>query len=127
MDYTSFPSGLGFYGGITQAYGTGLHEDYDPTIGMSEPFRADYLNLVEHRIDDLEHIVNQVEHFILYPNGHINEALTRTSPPASGTYYHSSNYSILASGINRLIQLLGEAGTITTTSITDYPFSTGSM
>lgn len=120
---TNFPSGYPFYGGITTEYGTGIHEDYDPVTSMAEPMRAEYLNNIENRMAQVEHIVNQMEHFILYPDGYINPILDTTSPPASGTYYVDSNYSILASGVNMLIQLLGEASVIDTSNIPGYPFT----
>ena len=57
--YTVFPSGYPFYGGISLAYGTGLHEDYDEDIGQGEAFLADYLNNVEHRIDQCLIVLSQ--------------------------------------------------------------------
>jgi hypothetical protein len=120
-DYTVFPSGLGFYGGITLAYGVGLHEDFNATLQMSEPMRADYINLLEHRVAHLENVVNQLEQLILYPSGHINPTLDRTSLPADGDYYHSTNHSILASGVNWLIE--NEA----ISSVPGYPFYVGTI
>ena len=125
--YTVLPSGLGFYGGITLAYGVGIHEDWDPTIKMGEPFRADYINILEQRVHHLENVVNQIEMLLLYPSGHINGNLNRDSDPASGLYYHNTNHSILASGVNRLVEVLGAGGYVTPLSLPGYPYSVGTI
>lgn len=124
--YTNLPSGYPFYGGIIQEYGVGLHEDWDATIRKGEPMRADYLNFLEHRVNRLEHVVNQLEHMLLLPSGSINTDLPVTTDPDT-TYYRNTNAGVIASGVNRLVQLLSLGSTVTVTNVPGYPFSAGTM
>lgn len=109
---TSFPGEYPFYGGIAPAWGTGIHEDYDPLIRKGEVYNADMVNRVEKRIERIEDIVHQVEHEFLYPSGSVATSGIAESVPASGNYYVRSRLDECASGINRLIEALVAEGTI---------------
>jgi len=119
-DHTNFPADYPFYGGISPAYGTGLHEDRDSTTGKVEPIKADYINRIEYRIANLEYIVNQIEHEILYPSGSIDTTLD-VDIPASGEYYLTSRIDMLASTLNSLIDRLETHALITPDDVPYHP------
>ena len=108
-------------------WGTGLHEDVDPITNLKEFMIADYLNRVEWRIQRIEYICNQVEHEFLYPSGSIATSGVAEVEPASGNYYVASRVDVQASGINKIIQELIEAGTLNHSSIPYYPFYVGNV
>jgi hypothetical protein len=85
----------------------------------------EHINLLETRVDQLEHVVNQLENFILCPGGHVSETLTRTSLPASGQYYHNSPIYYLASGVNSIVEAMLTQGLVTEGQIPWYPFNVG--
>ena len=125
--YTNFPGTNSFYGGITSTWGTGLHQDKDPVTGEEECILASYLNRVELRIQRLEYYVNQLEHELLYPSGRVATSGYTDSVPASGEYYLGSRMDRMASGVNRVVQLLEDAGTIVGGAVSYYPFHVGTI
>ena len=125
--FTNFPGQNPFHGGIIDTWGTGLHEDFDPVTREKETTRADYLNRIELRIQRGERIINQLEHELLYPSGSIATSGVAESIPSSGNFYVRSRIDVLASGLNRVIELLELGGTIPVDSVNFHPFHVGNV
>jgi len=124
---TSFPGDYPFYGGLSKTWGTGLHVDMDSVTGRVEYLEADMLNRVEHRIQVMEYIVNQIEHELMYDSGTIATSGYTLSVPASGEYYISSRIDRMASGFNRTIEHLIASGVIESGSVPYYPIYVGTV
>lgn len=125
--FTNFPGQNPFHGGIIDTWGTGLHENLNSVTRQSEAMEADYLNRIELRVQRAEYLINQVEHELLYPSGSIATSGVAESIPSSGNFYERSRIDVLASGMNRLIELLEAGGTIPVDSVNFHPFYVGNV
>lgn len=127
-DYTNFPAAHPFYGGRARRAGTGIHEDEDPITQEKEYLVADVLNRIELRIQQLERTFNQLEQEILYPGGRISTSGSVTlQVPSSGNWYLSSRIDLMASGINKICEILHASGTMVSGEVYGYPFHVGDL
>ena len=126
--YTNFPAQNPFYGGINLTWGTGEHEDEDDITKEVEIIKPDYFNRIEFRIQRMERVVNQLEHELLYPGGRISTSGTVTEQvPSSGNWYLSTRLDLMASGVNKILEILHASGTLVSGEVTGYPFHVGQL